>query len=160
MPKRGIGTTYPAPPLDFTDSGLIGPRPFMPVPCKREIFSSSVISFTTRAARSSGERAVFIHALAGLCPPACARTGDSATPKITMLSCRFVRNVRRGRVIILLWVFQFYSARSSQRGGLLVHPKKSNTKTLMYGLDSQSAGRGCSGQALYFRMPAWRAGSL
>src|SRR5215510_13556260 len=34
----------------------------MPVPCKREIFSSRVISLRTMLARSSGVRAVFIHA--------------------------------------------------------------------------------------------------
>src|SRR5690349_20395709 len=53
-------TTYPAPPFDPEDRGLIGPNPGCPVPCNSVIFSSSVISLTTSAARSSGERLVFI----------------------------------------------------------------------------------------------------
>src|SRR5215470_5295391 len=61
MPSRGIPTTYPAPPFEPEDSGLIGPSPGCPVPCSKVIFSSSVISLTTRAARSSAERVVFIH---------------------------------------------------------------------------------------------------
>src|SRR5260370_1825853 len=60
MPRRGTPTTYPAPPLEFADRGLIGPSPCMPVPCRREIFSSSVISFSTMAARWSGDSDVFI----------------------------------------------------------------------------------------------------
>src|SRR5882724_10652994 len=42
------------------ESGLMGLRPSMPVPWRREIFSSSVISLRTRSARSSAERAGFI----------------------------------------------------------------------------------------------------
>src|SRR5882757_9326603 len=38
----------------------MGLRPCMPVPWRREIFSSSVISLRTRSARSSAERAGFI----------------------------------------------------------------------------------------------------
>src|SRR5580692_10831647 len=40
-------------------SGLSGLSPAMPVPCKREIFSSRVISLTTIEARASGERFAF-----------------------------------------------------------------------------------------------------
>src|ERR1700724_1073677 len=65
MPKRGTPTTYPAPPLEWTESGLMWLRPAMPVPWRREIFSSSVISFRTRSARSSGETAGFIHGCEG-----------------------------------------------------------------------------------------------
>jgi hypothetical protein len=42
-------------------SGLMGLRPWSPVPWRREIFSSSVISLRTRSARSSAEREGFIH---------------------------------------------------------------------------------------------------
>src|SRR5215469_11663522 len=61
MPRRGMPTTYPAPPFDPADSGLTGPNPFMPVPCSRVIFSSRVICWTTIVARSSGESFGFIH---------------------------------------------------------------------------------------------------
>src|SRR5436305_176288 len=60
MPSRGIPGTYPAPPLEWMASGLIGLSPTMPVPCSIWIFSSIVISLTTIEARSSGERLVFI----------------------------------------------------------------------------------------------------
>ena len=60
MPSRGIPGTYPAPPLEWMASGLIGLSPTMPVPCSIWIFSSMVISLTTIEARSSGERLVFI----------------------------------------------------------------------------------------------------
>src|ERR1700683_3216483 len=60
MPSRGTPITHPAPPSDSTCSGLSGPRPAIPVPWSSEIFSSSVISFITIEARSSGERLVFI----------------------------------------------------------------------------------------------------
>src|ERR1051326_1272522 len=60
MPSRGIPTTYPAPPFEWIASGLIGLSPTMPVPWSREIFSSSVISLTTMAARWSGDRLAFI----------------------------------------------------------------------------------------------------
>src|SRR5579872_766243 len=72
MPSRGISTTYPAPPLEWIASGLIGLNPTMPVPWSREIFSSSVISLTTMAARWSDERLVFIQGrcLALDCAPA------------------------------------------------------------------------------------------
>src|SRR5690348_2584829 len=52
--------TYPAPPLEWMASGLIGLSPTMPVPCSIWIFSSMVISLTTIEARSSGERLGFI----------------------------------------------------------------------------------------------------
>src|SRR5215475_10857746 len=39
----------------------------MPTPCSRATFSSTVISFMTRSARSSGERLVFIHGPVGAC---------------------------------------------------------------------------------------------
>src|SRR5579864_2233866 len=72
MPSRGIPTTYPAPPLEWIASGLIGLRPAIPVPWSREIFSSSVISLTTIAARWSGDRLGFIQGccLALDCAPA------------------------------------------------------------------------------------------
>src|SRR5256885_12104138 len=60
MPSRGIPGTYPAPPLEWMASGLIGLSPTMPVPCSIWIFSSIVISLTTIEARSSGERLRFI----------------------------------------------------------------------------------------------------
>jgi hypothetical protein len=60
----------------------------MPVPCKREIFSSSVISFTTSAARSSGERRLFIQGAGdALCSePVCAKAGNSARLRMAMPS--------------------------------------------------------------------------
>src|SRR3954465_7654686 len=60
IPNRGMAGTYPAPPFDPLASGLTGPRPFKPVPCNIEIFSSSVICFTTSDARSSADKVVFI----------------------------------------------------------------------------------------------------
>src|SRR6266403_2208470 len=63
MPRRGMAMTWPAPPLECTANGLTGPSPLIPVPCRSEIFSSIVISFTTIAARSSGERLKFSHGL-------------------------------------------------------------------------------------------------
>ena len=59
MPRRGMPGTNPAPPFECTASGLMGLSPAMPVPCSNWIFSSSVISFTTIAARSSGDRVEF-----------------------------------------------------------------------------------------------------
>src|SRR5579871_2452149 len=59
IPKRGIPTTYPAPPFDPEDKGLTGPSPSMPVPWSKLIFSSRVISFRTIVARSSGASLVF-----------------------------------------------------------------------------------------------------
>src|SRR5450432_3210118 len=85
IPRRAIPTTYPAPPLEADDSGLIGPRPGCPVPCSIVIFSSSVISLTTMAARSSGDRLVFIQGGGGAfsCEPACASRGipRATTPR-------------------------------------------------------------------------------
>src|SRR5882724_124502 len=47
------------------ESGLMGLRPSMPVPWRREIFSSTVISLRTGSARSSAERAGFIQGCVG-----------------------------------------------------------------------------------------------
>src|ERR1035437_1786579 len=104
IPKRGIPTTYPAPPLDPTASGLTGPRPFSPVPCKSETFSLSVISFMTSAALSSGERLVFIQGAGGLLgsEPACADAGNSARLRIAMQSVSgFVRSECRNKFIVV-----------------------------------------------------------
>src|SRR6266700_2008102 len=86
MPSRGIPTTYTAPPFEPEDSGLIGPRPGCPVPCSNVIFSSSVISFTTSAARSSGERLVFIQGDEDLADCDCPRNGSATLNTIN--SCR------------------------------------------------------------------------
>src|SRR5215470_12577946 len=51
----------------------MGLRSFIPVPCSREIFSSSVIAFTTMLARSSGERPVFIHGCSTTFALVCAK---------------------------------------------------------------------------------------
>src|SRR6185437_1549304 len=67
MPSRGIPTTYPAPPFEPDDSGLICPKPSIPVPCSSVIFSSRVITFTTIAARSSSESLGSIHGPEGFC---------------------------------------------------------------------------------------------
>src|ERR1700722_14365539 len=56
MPRRGIPGTYPAPPLEWIASGLMGLSPSMPVPCSMLIFSSMVISLTTMDARWSGDK--------------------------------------------------------------------------------------------------------
>src|ERR1700677_1067644 len=83
MPRRGIPTTYPAPPFDFTASGLIGLSPSNPVPCRREIFSSSVICLSTSDARSSGVRPVFIHGCGVFALAlSCANAGDHEEPKM------------------------------------------------------------------------------
>src|ERR1035437_9123707 len=103
IPNRGIPTTYPAPPLEFAANGLSGLRPAMPVPCKRETFSSSVISFNTSAALSSGERLLLIQGAGGfLCSePACAKAGKSARLRIAMPSASgFVRSERRYEFIV------------------------------------------------------------
>src|ERR1700685_3214521 len=60
MPNRATPITHPEPPSDSTCSGLNGPRPAIPLPWSSDVFSSSVISFITIEARSSGERLVFI----------------------------------------------------------------------------------------------------
>src|SRR5215470_365158 len=78
MPSRGIPTTYPAPPFEPEDSGLIGPSPGCPVPCSNVIFSSSVISLTTIAARSSGDKLVFIQGEeAFVCAAGCPDIADA-----------------------------------------------------------------------------------
>src|ERR1035438_5996023 len=55
MPRRGIPTEYPAPPLDSV--GPVEPKE-NPCPCKREILSSSVSSLITMSARASGDKEV------------------------------------------------------------------------------------------------------
>ena len=47
----------------------------MPVPCSSVIFSSMVISFSTIAARSSGESELFIHGCAEELSCECSRDG-------------------------------------------------------------------------------------
>src|SRR5450755_1915390 len=83
-------------------SGLIGLRSFIPVPCSKETFSSSVISFTTSAARSSGDRLVFIHgALPG--EPGCAEAGSDTTLMTRILSAsRLIACKQRCKSMILL----------------------------------------------------------
>src|SRR6185369_17983578 len=73
IPRRGTLTTNPAPLLPRYAIGLgVFPHPRIPLPCTRAIFSSSVSSFNTSSARSSGESEVFIHgcflASGGFCP--------------------------------------------------------------------------------------------
>src|SRR5580658_4439355 len=89
IPSRGTPSTNPAPPFPSSGSGFwtsLG-QPGMPIPCNRSIFSSSVISFSTMFARSSGERPAFIHGWfrsSFTCCPCircCAKT-VVATPKI------------------------------------------------------------------------------
>src|SRR5207253_10128819 len=79
-------TTYPAPPFDPEDSGLMGPKPGCPVPCSNVIFSSSVISFTTSAARSSAERLVFIQGDEDLGGCDCPKGGNAILNMIN--NCR------------------------------------------------------------------------
>src|ERR1700733_10260608 len=53
-------------------------QPGMPWPCRRRIFSSSFICLSTRSARSSGERLVFIHG----CWGGCCATADAISASI------------------------------------------------------------------------------
>src|SRR5882762_319995 len=75
----------------------------MPLPCTRSIFSSSVISFSTRSARSSGERLVFIHGPYCFCPSswACAwnRANFGATIPPTASIAAITRVQRQGLFI-------------------------------------------------------------
>src|SRR6266700_5403530 len=100
MPRRGTPTTYPAPPFERTESGLMGPRPFMPVPWSREIFSSSVICLRTRAARSSGERAGFIQGRVEEFCEDWAKAGCVAVKR--MASENVTKLIRRGRARVMV----------------------------------------------------------
>src|ERR1700693_5689033 len=62
IPSCTTPNTNPAPPLPRYALGNTLPgHPGMPSPCTRSIFSSSVNSFNTISARSSGESLGFIH---------------------------------------------------------------------------------------------------
>src|SRR5437016_13562827 len=109
-------TTYPAPPFDPEDSGLMGPKPGCPVPCSNVIFSSSVISFTTSAARSSAERLVFIQGDEDLVGGDCPRNGSATLNKINSCRMRPPRLRSNRRMSIPLDEFQakpFYIIRSA-----------------------------------------------
>src|ERR1700722_5433335 len=67
MPRRGIPMMKPAPWLPRYVLGIGRFHPGIPWPCMRSIFSSRVICFSTRSARWSGERLVFIQGRAGGC---------------------------------------------------------------------------------------------
>jgi hypothetical protein len=72
-------------------SGLIRLSPSMPVPCSIEIFSSMVISLTTIAARSSGERLEFDHGWLLLLDWA----REVETAKLRMITVRVKNEIRR-----------------------------------------------------------------
>src|ERR1700730_4695820 len=62
IPRRSTPKTNPAPPLPrYVLGNTLPGHPGMPSPCTRSIFSSSVNSFNTISARSSGESLEFIH---------------------------------------------------------------------------------------------------
>src|SRR5438045_9619795 len=107
MPSRGMPTTYPAPPFEPEANGLNGPNPSIPVPCSSVIFSSSVISFTTMAARSSGKRLVFIHGSEDLlfgvrCAADCIVTEATNNSSQVPATNQPEAQQQRGRCIIIL----------------------------------------------------------
>src|SRR4051794_40996085 len=72
----------------------------MPTPCSMAIFSSGVISFITRSARSSGERLVFIHG-----PVGCGLCCGCATPNCVIqakLSSNIAGNPARRTVCFIV----------------------------------------------------------
>src|SRR5713226_6079976 len=78
-------------------------KPGMPLPCTRSIFSSSVISFSTSSARSSGERLVFIHGrfcfCSSSCPCAWNRPNFGTTITLTASIAAITKVQRRGLFI-------------------------------------------------------------
>src|SRR5579863_4162849 len=101
IPSRGTPTSYPTPRFEAAFSGVTGSSVGMPTPCSIAIFSSSVISLSTRSARSSGERLVFIQGPVGAGACGCRRCVHACTPTrsarigtamfaVRLPGCRFI----------------------------------------------------------------------
>src|SRR5215831_19512562 len=90
MPSRGMDNVYPAPPFD--SDGLVEKKS-SPFPCKRESFSSTVISFSTISARASGERLASDQACFCSTPGPCASLTDARTLNIAANRMKTDRNI-------------------------------------------------------------------
>src|ERR1019366_8654409 len=83
IPSRSIPATYPTPRFDSAFNGVTGSSCGIPFPCSNWIFSSIVICFSTRSARSSGERFSFIHGRSTLgATPGCENPGKGSKRRL------------------------------------------------------------------------------
>src|ERR1700733_1492693 len=99
MPSRGMGLMYPAPPLESRVRGRChcGSRA-IPLPCRSDSFSSSVICCNKRLARASGERLRSIH---GFVAASCALivVEPATKTRLTMAAEAILAGRLPGRII-------------------------------------------------------------